>query len=102
MRGMRRAALLSALILALAAPAASAQEGRGDDLREGLELMERGAGIILRLLMNEMEPLVRQLAELIDDLNAYHPPERLPNGDIILRRKVPLVVEPPTEGEVEL
>jgi len=27
---------------------------------------------------------------MIGDIDAYHPPEMLPNGDIILRRKTPL------------
>jgi hypothetical protein len=58
-------------------------------------------------MMREMEPLMNDLRALIDDLNAYHAPEMLPNGDIILRRKIPFVPEEPApgpepEGEIEL
>ena len=41
-------------------------------------------------LMADMEPALRDLAGLIGDIRNYHPPEMLPNGDIILRRKAPL------------
>lgn len=37
--------------------------------------------------MKELEPMARQLAELIGDVRYYEPPERLENGDIIIRRK---------------
>lgn len=68
------------------------------DMGEGLSLMEEGARLLLRGLMAEMEPTLRELEGLVEDLNAYHPPEILPNGDIILRRKEPLE-EPPAEAE---
>ncbi|PKP72999.1 MAG: AAA+ family ATPase [Alphaproteobacteria bacterium HGW-Alphaproteobacteria-6] len=79
----------------------------GEDIGEGLSLLEEGVGIILRSLRNEMEPTLEALGEdleaaaramgpalsdllaLIGDIRLYHAPERLPNGDIILRRKVP-------------
>jgi hypothetical protein len=81
---------------------------------EGLSLMEEGAKLFFRGIMQEMEPAMddlkafadtmepamRQflqemgpaLAEVlgkVDDLTLYHPPEMLPNGDIIMRRKQP-------------
>lgn len=93
---------------------------------DGLTLMERGAqlfmeGILkevepamkdLQGLVDEMEPAVRDfvdnmgpaLADLLDqieDWSAYHPPEILPNGDIILRKKEPEAA-PLEEGEIEL
>jgi hypothetical protein len=34
----------------------------------------------------EMLPFLESLGSLIDDLSAYEMPERLPNGDIIIRR----------------
>ncbi len=102
-----------------------AQEAESDD---GFSLMEEGAKLFFRGIMEEMEPTLDDLqgfademqpalrsfvdemgpalAELlgkIDDLSAYHPPEMLPNGDIVLRRKIPL--EPSEElpdGEIEL
>jgi len=75
---------------------------------EGFSLLEEGTRLILRGLMDEveprlkdmseelesalaeMEPAMRELVRLIGDIRNYHPPEMLPNGDIILRRKVPL------------
>lgn len=99
-----------------------AQDSTQDD---GLSLMERGAELLLEGLMREMEPAMDDLqglfeemepalrtfvdemgpalAELlgkIDDISAYHPPEMLPNGDIIIRRKSPLETE--DEGEIEI
>jgi hypothetical protein len=56
----------------------------------------------------EMLPFLESLGSLIDDLSAYEMPERLPNGDIIIRRSPdhpwpdpdePVVGE---EGDVEL
>lgn len=82
-----------------------AEEGGVD---EGFSLLEEGTRLILRGLMDEveprlkdmseelesalaeMEPAMRELVRLIGDIRNYHPPEMLPNGDIILRRKVPL------------
>lgn len=86
-------------------------------VQEGFSLLEEGTKLILRGLMNEMEPALRdmgedlesaltemqpamrELARLIGDIRNYHPPEMLPNGDIILRRKAPLDPgEPAPEG----
>jgi hypothetical protein len=101
-----------ALILILALPApALAQE-------DGPSLMERGAQMFFRGLMQEMDPAMRGLRDLVEeagpamenfidemgpalvdlfgkvrDFSVYHPPEILPNGDIIMRKK--------TEGERE-
>lgn len=76
----------------------------------GLSLMERGARLLMEGLLQEMEPALEGLDELaptlrdfaqemgpalaelmneIKDWSAYHPPEVLPNGDIIIRRKSP-------------
>ncbi len=92
-----------ALCLVLAAPAAPAQEPQGD-VGEGLDLLSEGTRLLLRGLMGEIEPALRELEGALQDINAYHPPEVLPNGDIIIRRKVPLQVEPELgeDGEVEL
>lgn len=101
---MQRSALALALVLAVALPAAAQTPApEGEEYGEGLGLIEEGARIILRRLLADMEPMMRDLAGMIDDLSAYHPPERLPNGDIIIRRKTP--VGPPMpgpQGEIEL
>lgn len=40
--------------------------------------------------LEELGPVLEDLAGKLGDLNAYHPPEVLDNGDIIIRRKTPL------------
>lgn len=88
---------IAALIFALALPV-QAQDAppAGDGL---FSLMER----LLRDFMSEAEPQLREfergltemepeLNELLDrmrDLTRYHPPEILPNGDILIRRRQP-------------
>ena len=123
---MRRIALIAATATALALPL-HAQEAEEEG--EGLSLMERGAQMFIEGIMREMEPAMRDLQDLaedmgpelrrfveemgpafgelmgkIDDLNAYHPPEMLPNGDIILRRKTPDEREPDPlqDDEIEI
>jgi hypothetical protein len=79
---------------------------------EGKSLMEQGAELFLRGLQQQMEPALQDLQGLADEMgpqlhgflmemgpalkdlvgqvedwSAYHPPEVLPNGDIIIRRK---------------
>ncbi|MEM7521876.1 MAG: hypothetical protein AAF307_12670 [Pseudomonadota bacterium] len=82
------------------------------DEAEGQSLMERGMQLFFEGLMQEMEPAIeefqgltedigpslRQFADQmgpklsalmaeIEDWSVYEPPEILPNGDIIIRRK---------------
>ena len=58
----------------------------------------------LRQFVEEMGPALRDLMDQVGDLSAYHPPEVLPNGDIIIRRKSPLELQdtPAPDGEIEL
>ncbi len=119
---MKRIALI--LTIALASPVA-AQDTEDDG--KGFSLMERGVELFFRGLRDEMEPALRELegfareiepalrsfaeemgpafAEIlreIEDFSNYHPPEILPNGDIIIRRKRPEepgVPEAPEPGE---
>ena len=132
-----RAALATALAALLAAPWALAQGWTpppAEDAPEagpapvpkplpgeatpeqGVDLIERGAGILFRDLMDRVAPQLDQmrrdmgdamsalgpavgdLARLVDDMQNYEPPERLANGDIILRRK-PGAPPPPPVGE---
>ncbi|WP_323786100.1 hypothetical protein [Thalassovita sp.] len=74
-----------------------------DDLQQLSEDMEPA----LRQFVQEMGPALRDLMEKVDDITLYHPPELLPNGDIILRRKQPmpperLPVPEKGEGEIDL
>ncbi len=94
-------------------------------MEDGFNLIEEGAKLLLRGLADEFEPMMEDLAtemepklrlfakemtpmlekfaELFDSFDMYHPPERLPNGDIILRRKTPEEMAAPEEGaETEL
>lgn len=50
-------------------------------------------------LLQDYQPVLDELSTLIDDLGNYElPPERLPNGDIIIRRKAGAPPPPPLDG----
>jgi len=112
----------------LAAPA-MADDTAGTDMGEGMSLMEEGARMLLRGLIDEMEPTVEtlrenfeqmgpafaefaksvgpalaELLEQVDDLRNYEAPEFLPNGDIIMRRSpdAPLWAPEAEGSEIEL
>lgn len=77
-------------------PVAAEEEGEGRDLMgEALRLFMRG-------LVQEMEPAFTDLSGLLGRLDAYHPPEVLPNGDIIIRRKKEFETLEGQDGEVDL
>lgn len=78
----------------------------------GLDLMQQGTRLLfqglidrlepdLRALAGEMGPALLRLQGVLGDLSRYHAPERLPNGDIIIRRKVPFMPVAP-DDETEL
>ena len=121
---MKRLGII-AFAMCLAAPLAAQEEGEDN----GLTLMERGAQLFFEGIMREMEPAMKDLEglaermgpevkrfvdemgpafadlmEKIDDFSAYHPPELLPNGDIILRKKTPdeMQEEPLEDGKIEI
>ncbi len=118
MRKIRPFALAAAIAtpfgVPIVAPAAFAQQAESE-VEDGKSLMEEGAKLLLRGIIREMEPAMDDLKRFskeiepglqkfvqemgpalgelmgkIDDITAYHPPELLPNGDIIIRRKSPL------------
>lgn len=86
------------------------------DAGEGLGLIERGLGIIAENLRNDfgpeldrlaqdmgialsdMAPMLRDLSALVDDLAHYEMPERLENGDVLIRRKADAPPPPPLEN----
>lgn len=88
--------VLIAMSLAFAPHAALADDGEMD---RGLSMLEEGVGLMLQGLLSEIEPRLSQLEEAIDELNAYHPPEILPNGDILIRRRTPNEPPAPEPGE---
>ena len=118
---MKTNAVAIAALLALSQPAL-AQDG------DSRSLIEDGARMFLEGLMQELGPALEQLEGLADDMepalrdfaetmgpalrdlmgevkdwSSYHPPEILPNGDIILRKKTPAELVPAEpQNEVEL
>ncbi len=105
MQGMTRLIPL-ALAAALAAAPVAAQEAEEPSLlEEGADLLFRGlieevapplqelAGIgsellpIFETLAREMGPAIAEVAGQIDSITYYEPPVIAPNGDIILRRR---------------
>ena len=101
--GMKPLAL--ALILALPSPAFAQEEENGSLMREGaqkffqglmqemdpamqtLQEMMQEAGPAMRSFLQEMGPAMVDLFKDVKDFSAYHAPEVLPNGDIIMRKK---------------
>lgn len=131
-----RIILATAIVGAMALPLlpAAAQELSPDPAPEtlpeaedrGFSLLEEGGKLMLRGLMQEMEPAIgemgkalteiepalRDMARLIDDIRNYDAPRMLPNGDILIPRRPgspPPPVFPegsvpgePGPGEIEL
>lgn len=64
------------LITALMVSPATAQVEPPETLLEQLERLTK-----------PLVPMLRDLGKQIEDIPNYHPPEVLPNGDIIIRRK---------------
>lgn len=109
---MRHAILTCALLLAPLPPAAQEAEDTESMMQRGMELFLEGlrqemdpALQDLRALSDQLGPAMRDflayigpaLGDLKDravDWTQYHPPEVLPNGDIILRRKEPPAEDP--------
>jgi hypothetical protein len=101
-----------ALCAALTAAPVAAQDDRGE-LSEGLNLLQEGGRLLLRGLSEEMglamEDMSEELRDALNNLSAYHAPEILPNGDILIRRRTPLDPEPEDDlpeigedGQIEL
>ena len=114
--------VILAASLALTAVPATAQEAQ-----QGRDLMEEGAKLLLRGLLNEAAPAIRELEDLannvgpamemlrnemgpalaeimanIDDIGNYQPPEILPNGDIVIRRDPLAPPYTPDPDDIEL
>lgn len=123
---MKHTALITALTLCLSPPALAQDKDESGGQDNGLSLMEDGArmflegiqremgpalqdfrgmaedmGPAMRDFLQEMGPAFADVMDRIGDISAYHPPEILPNGDIILRRKTPgePTPAPPAPGE---
>ncbi|MGJ8621536.1 MAG: AAA+ family ATPase [Yoonia sp.] len=70
------------------------------DLREGFEAM----GPALAEYAAAIGPALTVLLDQVDDIRNYQAPEFMPNGDIIIRRKpeAPIWMPDPDTGEIEL
>lgn len=128
---MRQLALIITLALPVPALAQDTQDPQGPSLMEqGMKLFFRGlaeemepalrdfgalveeAGPAMQSFLREMGPALGKLFEEVKDFSAYHPPEILPNGDIIMRRRTPpdmppdtgpdMGPEPGPDGEIEI
>ncbi|VAW01889.1 ATPases of the AAA+ class [hydrothermal vent metagenome] len=111
----------AACFLAFPAVPQEAQE------KDGFSLMEEGAKLFFKGIIEEMDPALEGLRGLtediqprledfmlemgpaladllgkIDDFSAYDPPEILPNGDIIMRRKTPQEPTEEQDGEIDI
>ncbi|PSL22053.1 hypothetical protein [Shimia abyssi] len=80
-------------------------EGLQQQMAPALEGLQEFAGKVgpqMQTFLSEMGPALSELMDEVEDWNAYHPPEMLPNGDIIFRRKLSEEHDPPIEGETDL
>lgn len=108
--------LVLAFALAAAGPVTAQTAPENEAVEEGFSLMEEGAKLLLKGLMSEMEPALDEMGKalsemepalkelqpkmlellaLVDDLTNYAAPERLENGDILIRRKPDAPAPPP-------
>lgn len=118
---MKQIILAAAIALSPLPLLAQEQEG---EIEEGFSLMEEGARMLFRGMMQEMEPALddftgmaediapaldmlasemgpalMELMKTLDSVRYYQAPEILPNGDIIIRRREDAPVYVPQEGE---
>ena len=88
--------------------ARSLLRGLAEDLGPGLHEMRRSLDAMKPALddmgtaLAGLRPMAENLLALMDDIGNYQPPERMPNGDILIRRKPDLPLPPPAEGEIDL
>ena len=89
--------LILGFVLTLVAAPLQAQDA-DDEIADGFNLIQQGAQLLMRGLLAEIGPAMLELEGRLIDLSLYHAPEVLPNGDIIIRRRIP----PEETGETEL
>ena len=112
--GMKRIAFLALILSLMSAPAMAEEEDSRSLMEEGLDLFMEGLrkemapamddlrdlaeqmGPSMRSFLQEMGPAFAEMLDQVRDWSRYHPPEVLPNGDIIIRKKQ---AEPETPDE---
>ncbi len=91
---MKRITLFLTAALIAAGPAlADDNRPATDDFRDGAQKFGEALDHFFDGLSKEMEPMAEAWHDLLEDLgdlNQYEAPEKLPNGDILIRRKTPL------------
>ena len=99
-----RPLLLALSLCFLALPSVAQESAPAPDtpLFEGLDELADGMRKLLEGLQDDVAPLMEDLSDQLRGLNAYHPPEVLPNGDIIIRRKAPSEMTPEDDGAVDI
>ena len=98
---MRHAFLTLALAATLWMTPAQAEDSLGYSLRDLFTEMEKMAEDVLPLMqswLDQLRPQLEALGDQVEDWSRYEAPEVLPNGDIIIRKKL----GPPEDGQVDL
>jgi hypothetical protein len=121
---LHRTALAIAVSLTIGPAAAQDTAPEGESLMErGMDLFFEGLrkemspaldnlrglaeefGPSMRSFMQEMGPAFGSILDEVKDWSSYHPPEMMPNGDIILRKKTdpePTPTDPPPPGQTDI
>jgi hypothetical protein len=72
-----------------------------DEMEPALQGMAEG----MEEFAGKMEPMLRDLVRMMGSVTDYHAPELLPNGDIIIRKRLPgeeLDPEFGPDGDIEI
>ncbi|WP_255435404.1 hypothetical protein [Paracoccus sp. S1E-3] len=72
-------------------------EGIMGDVFQRLQPHLEGLANELASTADEFRPALNELGEVMDDIRNYERPERLPNGDILIRRRADAPPPPPLE-----
>ena len=77
-------------------------KGLQEEMAPALDGMREFADLVgpqMQDFMAQMGPALGEIFDKVEDWSRYHPPEMLPNGDIIMRRKTPDADEGAPEGD---
>lgn len=120
MSGMKRILLISTISVFLAAPAMAQEDNEKSLMEQGAELFFEGLrkemepalenllglaeelGPAMQSFLQQMGPALAELAAEVKDWSVYEPPEILPNGDIIIRRKPTQEPSEPEKRDIEV